>query len=167
MKYILIVIIFLLMGCNVYVVDYDKNNEPILSKNMQYNIIERPSIENLKKIDTNAYYVQIFEGRYYNDNEISNPRVLEFHNDSYFKESSVKYYNQFSYRTKETIWYGGKYKIYGDNIELEEFAPSTGGKTKVFIRLIKKGRIDGDKIIFDDKSNNTLVSIYQKKQKLE
>ena len=167
MKYIKFVFVFLLMSCNAYIVEYDKNKEPLLGKNMQYNIVERPSVENLKKIDTAAYYVQIFEGRYYNEGEISNPIALKFHNDGYFKRSSVKNYNRFSYRTKEMIWYGGKYKIYGDNIELEEFAPSTGSKTKIFTRLIKKGRIDGDKVIFEDKNNNTLVSVYQKKQKIE
>jgi len=98
---------------------------------------------------------------------MSNPMVLEFHNDGYFKVSSVKYYNRFCYRTKETIWYGGKYKIYGDTIELEQFIPSTGRKTKIFRRLIKKGRIDGDKIIFDNKNNNALVSVYHKKQKVK
>jgi hypothetical protein len=167
MKFLTIVFIFLLISCNVYVVEYDKNDEPILGKNMQYNILEKPSIENLKKIDTVAYYVQIFEGRYYNEGEMSNPRVLQFHNDGYFKRSSVNYYNQFSYRTKETIWYGGKYKIYDDRIELESFGPSRGSKTKVYSRLILKGRIDGDKLIFDDKDNNTLISVYKKKQKLE
>ena len=92
--------------------------------------------------------------------------VLEFHNDGYFKKSSVKFYNRFCYRTKETIWYGGKYKIYDKNIELESFAPSRGSKTKIFISLTLKGRIDGDKIIFDDKNNNTLNSVYQKRIKL-
>jgi len=167
MKYLKIVLILLLISCNAQVVEFDKNDEPILGKNIQYNIIEKPNFEDLKKIDTTAYYVQIFEGRYYNEGEISNPIALKFHNDGYFNRSSVKNYNRFSYRTKEMIWYGGKYKIYGDNIELEEFAPSTGSKTKIFRRLIKKGRIDGDKIIFDDKKNNTLVSVYQKKQKVE
>ena len=167
MKYPTIVFIFLLVSCNAYVVEYDKNDEPILGKNMQYNIVEKPNMEDLKKIDTTAYYVQIFEGRYYNEDEISNPMVLEFHNDGYYKDSSVKYYDRFSYRTKETIWYGGKYKIYNNQIEFESFAPSRGGKTKVFVRLIQKGRIDGDKIIFDDKKNNTLVSVYQKKQNLK
>lgn len=151
----------------MYVVNYDKNDEPILGKNMKYTFNEKPNFENLKKIDTIASYVQIFDKRFYNESEISHPRVLEFHNDGYFKSSSVKYYNRFSYRTKETIWYGGKYKIYGNTIELEQFAPSTGSKTKIYRRLIKKGRIDGDKIIFDDKNNNSLVSVYQKKQKVE
>jgi hypothetical protein len=167
MKYLKIILIILLISCNAHVVEYDKNDEPIHGKNMQYNISEKPNFEDLKKIDTTAYYVQIFEGRYYNDGEISNPMVLEFHNDGYFKESSIKYYERFSYRTKETIWYGGKYKIYDNNIELESFAPSRGSKTKVYARLIIKGRFDGNKIIFDDKKNNTLVSVYQKKQKLE
>jgi len=38
------------MSCNAYIVEYDKNKEPILGKNMQYNIVERPNVENLKKL---------------------------------------------------------------------------------------------------------------------
>jgi hypothetical protein len=154
------------MSCNAYIVNYDNNNEPILGKNMQYSIIEKPSESNIKKIDTSVYYVQIFEGRYYNEDEMNNPMVLKFHNDGYFKHSSVKYYNRFSYRTKNTIWYGGKYWIYENKIELESFAPSKGGKTKVYGKLFETGRFENDKIIFDDKNNKTLISVYKKNKNL-
>lgn len=151
MKYLKIIPVIFLISCNSHVVEFDKNIEPILGKNMQYNITEKPNFENFKIIDTTCYYVQIFEGRYYNDGETSNPMVIQFHNDGYYKKSSIKYYNRFSYRTKKNISYGGKYKIYGNNIELESFAPSRGSKTKVYCRLIMRGRFNGDKIIFDDK----------------
>ena len=162
MKILIFLLLFFLLGCKSYIVEYDKNGEPKLGKNMNYIFTEKPSVENLKKIDTTAYYIQIFEGRYYNENEIKNPMVLEFHNDGFYKDSSLKYYKNFSYRTKETIWYGGKYKISGNTIELESFAPSNGSKTKIYIRTFLKGRIVNDKIIFDDKKNNSLISVYQK-----
>ena len=49
-KYFVSIIILLLISCNAYVVEYNKNNEPILGKNMNYYIIEKPNIENLKKL---------------------------------------------------------------------------------------------------------------------
>lgn len=32
-----------------------------------------------------AYYVQVFEGRYYNEEEKKNPRIIIFHNDVFLK----------------------------------------------------------------------------------
>ena len=134
---------------------------------MAYSFNEKLNSENQEKIDTTAYYIQVFERRYYNEGEISNPMVLQFHNDGYYKKSSLKYYKNFPNRTKESIWYGGKYRISENNIELEMFATSQGGKTKFYEKIFIKGRIEGDKIIFDDKKNSSLISVYKKSKKLE
>lgn len=155
-----------LTSCNTYKVNYDKNGEPVLGKNMHFSFDERPSTESLIKLDTSAYYVQIFEGRNYNDEEVSNPIVLVFHNDGYYKRSSLKHYEKDSLRAKDAIWYGGKYRISGKEIELESFAPSKGGKTKQYVRLILKGRIDGDRIILNETKNNALISVFQKRKNL-
>ena len=166
MKYPLSLILLLFINCNINIVDYNKNGEPILGKNMHYNFNEKPSTNDLKKIDTTAYYVQMLEEGYHIDGEpvIS---VLQFHNDGYFKASTKKYFENFPNRSKETIWYGGKYKISDSNIELESFYTSSGSKTKIYNRKYRKGIIEGDKIILEEKNKSPLNSVYQKKDTLK
>ena len=165
-KSILIIIILLILGCDAYKVKRDLNDEPILGEKMFYKFSEKPNANDLKIIDTTSFYVQIFEGRYYNDEEKANPFFYKFHSDGYFKQSSIKYDDNFRYRTKNSLYYGGKYRIIGNTIELEYFVPSRGSRTNIFGRAIEKGRLENGKIYFDNKENNSLFSVYEKKSSL-
>ena len=127
---------------------------------VHYKFKSVPSKEDLIKIDTSAYYVEIFEGRYYNKQEKKNPRVLIFHKDGYFKSTSVLYHSEHNKRPKNSIYYGGKFKLTDNQIELETFYPSRGGQTNYFLRNIRRGKIEGDRIIFDD--DFSLLTIYEK-----
>ena len=168
-RILFISIISLTLVCCVgyYKIPNNEDGEPILNEKTNYSFTHIPNNEDLTKIDTSAYYVQIFEGRFYNDSEKQNPSVIIFHNDGYFKSTSVKYYLKLSLakRTKNSIYYGGKYQIENNIIELERFLPSKGGKTKYYSRNISKGNIDRNKIIFDD--GQFPIIVYERKYKLE
>ncbi len=131
-----------------------------MSEKMQYNFNSKPTEEDLKKIDTTSFYVQIFEGRYYNEEEKANPRALKFHNDGYFRTWSVKYPNVGKFTPRNSPYYGGKYRVIENTIYMEKFLPSVGGETSIFIRDIKKGRIVDDKIYIGGDA-------YQKKDSLK
>ena len=118
----------------------------------------------MTKIDTSAYYIQIFEGRFYNEQEKKNPMILMFHNDGYFRNTSVLY-PKANDIPKNSINYGGKFKITDNLIELEKFYPSRGGRTNYYLRKVRSGKIEGDKIIFDD--GFSLLSIYEKRYELK
>lgn len=155
-----------MIGCIAYhKIPKDDNGEPILNEKTNYKFTKIPNGEDLTKIDTSAYYVQIFEGRYYNEDEKKNPSIFIFHSDGFFKRTSALNNLKFDYRNKNSIFYGGKYKITENLIELEEFHPSQGEKTNYYSRNIRKGNIVGDRIIFDD--GFSLLSIYEKKYELK
>lgn len=140
----------------------DKHGEPLLNDEANYSFIKIPTEEDLKKIDTTAYYVQIFEGRYYNENEIKNPRIIIFHNDGFFKNESLLYFGKFDeHRGKNSVYYGGKYRINGNIIQLEQFGKYPGYKK--WYRRISEGKIEGDKIIFTDKNS---VTVFEKRKEL-
>ena len=90
--------------------------------------------------------------------------VLMFHNDGYFKNTSLLYpkSNDIS---KNSINYGGKFEITDNLIELEKFYPSRGGRTNYYLRKIRHGKIEGDRIIFDD--GFSLLSIYERRYELK
>ncbi len=155
-----------LLGCGqkLYKIEKDKHGEPLLNNKAQYSLTEKPSNEDLKKIDTSAYYVQIFEGRYYNDDEKRNPEILIFHNDGYFRKTSFLAFGRFDeHRRKNSTAYGGKYKINGSEILTERFLPASQGKTNWYIRNMTIGKIEGDKIIFKDKNS---VTVFEKRKEL-
>ena len=165
-----IILIFPLLlsicGCGqkLYKIEKDKHGEPLLNNKAQYSLTEKPSNEDLKKIDTSAYYVQIFEGRYYNDDEKRNPEILIFHNDGYFRKTSLLAFGRFDeHRRKNSTAYGGKYKIIGSEILTERFLPASQGKTNWYIRNMTTGKIEGDKIIFTDKNS---VTVFEKRKEL-
>lgn len=166
-KHLTLLLIFLfLTGCIGYKkVAYDENNEPILTEKMKYKITQIPNEKDLTKIDTSAYYVQVFEGRYYNDNEKKHPTVLIFHNDGYFKRSTILYNPKFDNKNKNSVHYGGKYRITENQIELERFYPSSGGKTNYYVRLKTIANIEGDRIIIYNKKH--VLTIYEKKYTLK
>lgn len=159
-----------LIGCANYLGYYkifkNKNGEPILNADVNYTFTEKPNEEGLTKIDTTAYYIQVFEGRYYNQREKQNPQVLIFHSDGFFKSTSVNYFLNFENRKKNSIYYGGKYRIKEINsIELEQFYPSKGGRTNYYSRNIIRGNIDRNKIIFDD--GQSPIKIFEKRYDLK
>ena len=164
--FILLILSSFLIGCIGYhKIPKDDNGEPVLNEKTNYKFTKIPNEEDLTKIDTSAYYVQIFEGRYYNEDERKNPSILIFHNDGFFKQTSALYHLKFDYRNKNSVYYGGKYRITENLIELEKFYPSQGGKTNYYSRKIRKGNIIGNRIIFDD--GFSLLSIYEKRYELK
>lgn len=163
-RYFIVIILFsFLISCIGYHrIPKNKDGERILNDKVNYKFTKMPNDEDLIKIDTSASYVQIFEGRYYNEDEKKNPTTLIFHNDGFFKQIyGASYFLKSSYRNKNSIYYGGKYRITDNLIELEKFYPSQGGKTNYYSRKIRKGELVGDRIIFDD--GFSLLSIYEKK----
>ena len=166
-KYFILPILslFLISCIGYHRIVKDENGEPILNEKVNYKFSKIPNTDDLTKIDTSAYYVQIFEGRYYNEDERKNPEILIFHNDGFYKHTSSLHYLKYDSRNKKSVYYGGKYKVMNNILELEQFLPSKGGKTNYYSRNIKKGNINGDRIIFDD--DNTLITIFEKKYTLE
>lgn len=163
-KVLFVICLFSLISCGYIRIPKNEYGEPVLNEKVKYTFLDIPTETDLKKIDTSTYYVQIFEGRYYNDGEKENPQVLKFHNDGFFKKSILTNVEKNIHRNKNSIYYGGKYKIKENIIELEQFYPSTGGATNYYIRNISKGKIDGNKIIFDDDKYS--LTIFEKKQDL-
>ncbi|WP_238707484.1 hypothetical protein [Chryseobacterium viscerum] len=148
-------------GQKLYKIEKDQFGEPLLNNKTQYSFIEKPSEEDLKKIDTKAYYIQVFEGRYYNEEEMKNPRIIIFHNDGFFKNESLMYFGKLDeHREKNSVYYGGKYKIKNNEIFIEEFLPASQGRTKWYTKRITKGKIENNKIIF----NEGLVSVFEKRK---
>lgn len=144
----------------IYKIEKDQFGEPLLDNEIQYSFTKKPTDDDLRKIDTTAYYVQVFEGRYYNENEKKNPRIIIFHNDGFFKSESLLYFGKFDeYRGKNSIAYGGKYKINGSEILTERFLFASA-IAKKYIRVITKGKIEGDRIIF---TNKNLITIFEKR----
>jgi len=162
----LLILFTILTSCiGYYRIPQNENGERLLNENVQYTFTSEPSETDLTKIDTSAYYVQVFEGRYYNEHEIENPMVFIFHNDGYFKYTSVLKYLSSLDIPKNSINYGGKFKLTDSIIELEKFYPSRGGGTNYYSRKIRTGRIEGNRIVFDD--GFSLFSVYEKRNKLK
>lgn len=146
----------------LYKIEKDQFGEPLLNNKAQYSFTEKPTEEDLKKIDTSAYYVQVFEGRDYNEEEKKNPRIIIFHNDGFFKNESLLYFGKFDgHRGKSSVYYGGKYRVTHNTVQLEQFGKSPDSK-KWYSRNIIKGKIEKNKIIF----NEGLVSVFEKREKL-
>lgn len=151
-------------GCiqKQYKIERDKYGEPILNSKTKYSFDKLPTEDDLIKIDTTAYYVQLFEGRYYNENEIKNPRIIIFHNDGFFKNESLLYFGKFDeHRNKNSVYYGGKYKINGNVIQMEQFGKYPDYKK--WYKRISEGKIEGGRIIF---KNENSVTIFEKRKEL-
>ena len=164
-KYLLIIVLLLTqVSCiGYYKLSNNQGGEPILNKRVNYKFIYIPKGKDLIKIDTSAYYVQKFEGRYYNEGEKQNPQVLLFHNDGFFKSTFVKHLLEAKNRKKNSVYYGGKYRISNNSVELEQFYPMHGGKTKYYSRNITKGVLKENKIIFDD--GQSLMKVFEKRNR--
>ncbi len=159
--YLFLCILFSFFGCSqLYKIEKDKYGEPILNEKAKYTFNEILSDENSKKIDTTAYYVQIFEGRFYNEDEKRNPGIIIFHNDGFFKRTSVKYFEKWDkIRGKNSVYYGGKYKITGNKILFESFGKYP--EMKKYYKRIYEAKIEENKIIFEEKNS---ITIFEKRE---
>jgi hypothetical protein len=121
-----------------------------LTNNVAYKFKEPPTPAALALLDTVAYYVQVFEGRYYNETEREVTIVLQFHSDGFYTSglaSTIK--TRAPHHPRNAIGYGGRYQIAGTEITLERFLPLKGGETNFFTRDYSKGTIKGNRLIFD------------------
>lgn len=163
---LLLVLTICLTNCiGYYKIPRDSNGERVINDKANYSFNSSPSAEDFRKIDTSAFYVQVFEGRYYNEQEMELPRFMIFHKDGFFQENFVRNYPDRIATNKNSIRYGGKYRIVNQILEIEEFLPSRGGETSLYSRSITKARIVGDKIYFD--LGTDLVSVFQKRGSLK
>ncbi|ODS89091.1 MAG: hypothetical protein ABS44_05730 [Chryseobacterium sp. SCN 40-13] len=163
-----IILIFPLLlsicGCGqkLYKIERDRYGEPILNDKAKYSFTEIPTLEDLKKIDTTAYYIQVFPDNLDREEIKKNPRIIIFHNDGFFKNESLLYFGKFDqHRGKNSVYYGGKYRINGNIIQLEQFGKYPGYKK--WYRRISEGKMEGDKIIFKDKNS---VTVFEKRKEL-
>ncbi|MRM86184.1 hypothetical protein LEQ04_03265 [Riemerella anatipestifer] len=152
---------FFACGQKIYKLNRDEYGQYILNDKTRYTFTEIPTIEGLKKIDTTAFYVQIFEGRYYNEDEKRNPLILIFHNDGFVRSQSLLYFGKFDEIANRNTLHYGRYRIIGNNIEIERFvsSPDTGDWHH---KYIKKGRLEGDKIVFYE----PLITVFEKRKQL-
>ncbi|WP_333663139.1 hypothetical protein [Chishuiella changwenlii] len=156
-----------LFGCGqkMYKIEKNKYGQPILDDKAKYSFTETPTLEDIKKIDTTAYYVQIFPDNFDREEITKNPRIIIFHNDGFFKNESLLYFGKFDeHRNKKSVYYGGKYRINNDEILIENFIPSSPiGKR--YLKKIIPGKIleNGNKIIFDF---GEYIQIFEKKNSI-
>lgn len=143
-----IILVFFMgvLSCTkVYYFPTADKQQPMLYPNA-YTFDKKLALNDFKTIDTTALYVQIFDSEA-NDDERANPRILNFHNDGYFETHSKKTLGKPEFkRTKNAIYYGGKYFVEDTNIFIEAFYPTTGSKARSFTRKISKGTLYGDTI---------------------
>ena len=162
MKKFSLLIFFVAIGC-AYKIPKNEKGERVLGKNVNYKLTEIPNNESLVIIDTTAFYVQVFEGRYYNDSEMKYKQVFKFHKNGQFYWTIINSKNEIPKTfSKKSINYGGRYRMNGNNIELERFLPNSGGATNYFIRQIQKARIENGKLI----DHNGLITVCEKKNTL-
>lgn len=163
-KLVLFSCLFSLFSCGqkIYKLKRDEHGQPILNDRAKYTFTEIPTAEDLKKIDTTAFYVQIFEGRYYNDDEKRNPRVLIFHNDGFVRSESLLYFGKFDEIANKNTLHYGRYRIIGNNIEIESFvsSPDAGDYYHTYI---ERGKLEGNKITFYEPG---LISVFEKRKQL-
>jgi hypothetical protein len=153
-----------ILGCGqrLYKIGINKYGEPILNDKVKYSFTEIPDLDDLKKIDTATYYIQIFPDNLDREEIKKNPRIIIFHNDGFFKNESLLYFGKFDeYRGKNSVYYGGKYRIHENILQMEQFGKYPGYKK--WYRRISEGKIEGERIIFKDKNS---VTIFEKSKTL-
>ncbi|WP_291135323.1 hypothetical protein [Flavobacterium sp. UBA7663] len=115
-----------------------------------YSLNKKISDDGFKVLDTNSYYIETFEGIDSNESQRFNPMIYKFHSDGYFKEDSYLYFGNFDkVRSKNSIYYGGRYFIEGQKIFMESFYSFKGSKTNRYSKVISKGTIKNDTINID------------------
>jgi hypothetical protein len=111
-----------------------------------YTFTKTMSAEDGKIIDTTALYLQIFDIWSSNAEERSNPKIMKFEQNGFFKEDSFKSYQKFSkIRTHQSVHYGGRFYLEGNNLFTEEFYPN-GQVSQRYVRTKNTGIIKGDTI---------------------
>ena len=165
-SYQILLLFFVLMSflscVHLYKIEKDKFGEPILNEKVKYTFNEKLSDENYEKIDTTAYYIQQFPVDFDREDLVKNPRLIIFHNDGFFKNESLLYFGKFDeHRGKNSVYYGGKYRINGNIIQMEQFGQYPGYKK--FYKWISEGKIEGDKIIFRE---NNYTTIFEKRKSI-
>lgn len=150
------------IGCS-YKIGNSDPGYPVMGKKMSYKFTEKPGLEVFSKIDTAALYMQVFEGRYYNDTEKQNPEIIIFYSDGFFEQTLPRLYDKNKEPDRRSL-YGGRYKVNGNVLQTESFTPSRGGNTKYWNRFFQKAKIEGDRIIFAE-TNHSSLSVYKKQKK--
>lgn len=123
-----------------YHLDKNTDGEPVVKEGL-YTFNKPMAAADFVLLDTGALYLQVFDLATSNRDERANPAILKFNDDGYFKISSRKFDKA---RTKESIYYGGKFYLDGNNILIEKFYPAHGGKTNYYVKKISKGSIRND-----------------------
>lgn len=144
-KIIVLMCLTLFTSCfGYFYVKNDKNGEPIIDKK-SYTLNSMMTKDNLKLIDTTSYYLELVDALYSKDD---NPSILIFHNDGTFEIKSKKYFNNFKKkRTKQSVFYGGRFVLHNNELKIESFYPSSGGKTNYYEKKISTGVVKNDTII--------------------
>jgi len=149
-KLIRIAFFTLLASCvTQYHIKENDNGEPIVDK-QKYSFNKKMSSDVFDLIDTTSVYVEILSEKSLKQT-INNFNVLIFHNDGYFESTSTKYFRKFK-RSKNSVYYGGKYFVTGNKISIEEFYPAKEARTNYYVKEISEGQIKLDTIqitIFD------------------
>ena len=111
-----------------------------------YTFTKTMTEEDGKTIDTTALYLEIFDIWSSNADQRSNPRIMKFEQNGFFREDSFKYYQKFSkIRTHQSIHYGGRFYLEGDKLFTEEFYPN-GPVSQRYVKTKNTGTIKGDTI---------------------
>ena len=159
-----VISILSLTACGFYRLQENDKGLLVVNEKAKYTFNKKPDSNALKNIDTTAIYIQVFEGRFYNENEKNYRSIYKFHNDGYYQWNFIRSGEILSFDNsdKKTISYGGKYRLDGNKIEFQHFYPSKGGYTKYYSRNITKAEIIDEKIIIY--RNNKYVSTVLKRQ---
>ncbi len=150
-KYVPFFLLFFFNSCvqPSFKFETNKEGEPILKPEL-YTLDKKLTDENFKVIDTNLYYIETFQGLDSNEGQRANPMIYKFHSDGYFKEDSYLHFGEFDKeRNKNSVYYGGKYKLEGNIIFMESFYPTSGSKSNRYSKVISKGVVKNDTIIID------------------
>jgi len=139
-KYCSILLLFL--GSCSQKLHKNANGEPIIPPG-SYTFKKKMTAEDSKLIDTTALYVQVFD-KDANESERSNPKIIIFESDGFYKISSVKFHGKYT-RSRESVYYGGKFYLEGNTLFTEAFYP-IGDATNRYSKEISKGVVNGDTV---------------------
>ncbi len=141
-KIAIIIVLVTLTSCfTQYHLKKDKNGELIVNKN-QYSLNRKMSPDVFNIIDTTSVYKEVTNNESLKKNNLN---LLIFHDDGYFEDSSLKYFKKFE-RSKNSVYYGGRFFVDGDKIFIERFYPSSGSKTRYYVKEISEGQVKNDTI---------------------
>lgn len=145
-KFLILLLSILFSSCmNYYLIKKGTNGEPNVDMNL-YSFNKKMSKENTLIIDTTSIYLEIVSDVESQEKK-DNPEIILFHNDGFYERKSKKYfYESFSNRKKESVYYGGKFILDHNNLKLEKFYPSSGGKTNYYVKEVSEGSVRNDSV---------------------